>query len=158
MPLSAYLSNNDPIWDGVVPDWNNKVTLHDLLSNRSGIVNYTQDTKFYGEFYNQSDKSLQKLVSLFKNKNLNFKPGSEWEYSDSNYVLLGVVLSRLNQSSYEEALEQLIFKPLNMSSSFSIGKGDNYESFVKKHPMLAQGYQYDVLSKKEKISEIPRFC
>lgn len=156
-PLSAYLSNSDPIWDGVAPDWSNQVTLHDLLSNRSGIVNYTQDEKFYGEFYEQNDKSLQKLVSLFKNKKLNFKPGSEWEYSDSNYVLLGVVLSRLNQSSYEEALEQLIFKPLNMFSSFSIGKGDNYESFVKKYPMLAQGYQYDVLSKKGKISEIPKF-
>lgn len=156
-PLAAYLSNNDPIWGGVAPDWSSQVTLHDLLSNRSGIVNYTQDEKFYGEFYKQNDKSLQKLISLFKNNKLNFKPGSEWEYSDSNYVLLGVVLSRLNQSSYEEALEQLIFKPLNMSSSFSIGKGDNYESFVKKYPMLAQGYQYDVLSNKEKISKIPQF-
>ena len=72
-------------------------------------------------------------------------------------MLLGVVLSRLNQSSYEEALEQLIFKPLNMSSSFSIAKGDNYESFVKKYPMLAKVYQYDILSKKGKISEIPKY-
>jgi CubicO group peptidase (beta-lactamase class C family) len=100
------------------PDYplGDSITIEHLLTHTAGIYNYTEDNDF---MYNQSDKhvSEQKMLSLFKNKPLDFPPGTGWKYSNSGYNLLGFIIEKVTKMSYYAAIRKYIFTPLAMVDS-----------------------------------------
>jgi len=100
------------------PDYPNgdKIRIEHLLTHSSGIFNYTDDREF---MQTKAMKPIthKDMINTFKDKPLKFVPGSDFEYSNSNYILLGYIIEMLTNKPYEKVVEQMIFKPLKMKSS-----------------------------------------
>jgi len=93
-----------------------KVSIENLLSHTSGIYNYTND----GDFMKTEavkPATHDKLLALFKDKPLEFEPGSKFSYSNSNYILLGFIIEKISGKPYEQVLHEMIFSPLQMGHS-----------------------------------------
>lgn len=86
------------------------ITIENLLTHTSGIYDYTHEN-------NMTDHSESSLISLLEKKPLDFSPGTSWSYSNSGYCLLGFIISKIAGMSYEKAVRQYIFTPLEMTHS-----------------------------------------
>ena len=93
-----------------------RITVHHLLTHTSGIPNYSlfpdQWPIHYFNPYGQAD-----YVKRFSEKKLDFEPGTQFNYSNSGYYLLGMMIERLTGKSFEAALADNILKPLGMTQS-----------------------------------------
>ncbi|MGE5701881.1 MAG: serine hydrolase domain-containing protein [Clostridia bacterium] len=106
-PISTYL----PDYPKEVGD---KITLHHLLSHSSGIPDYlVPELVTYTKAY-----TVNEIVDLFKNKPLLFEPGTKFDYSNSNYVLAGLLIETASHMSYEQYMQQHVFGPTGMEHSF----------------------------------------
>lgn len=108
VPISTYLSEY-PKKTG------DKITLHHLLTHTSGIPNYTSFNNYRDKM--KSTFRPMEIVELFADSTLDFNPGEKFSYSNSGYVLLGVIIEKITGKSYEQALKDKIFTPLKMNNS-----------------------------------------
>ncbi len=92
-----------------------RITLHQLLSNTSGIPDYIVMAEY--EKIMKQRISLPDLFMLFLDKPLVFEPGTDFGYSNSNWVLLGYIIEQVTGKPYAEVLHERIFKPLGMAHS-----------------------------------------
>ena len=85
------------------------ITLAQLLAHTSGIYSYTNDPVFMeNEVVKPSDR--QRMMALFKDKPLDFPPGTKWNYSNSAYMLLGYIIEDLTGIPYEQAVRNYILR------------------------------------------------
>src|SRR5450432_2236055 len=77
------------------------ITIEQLLTHTSGVYNYTNDQNFMA---NEMTKpaSREKIMALFKDKPLDFPPGTGWNYSNSGYSLLGYIIEIATGKPYEQ--------------------------------------------------------
>lgn len=101
-PISTYLTDY-PKENGI------QITIHHLLTHSSGIGRDAANLEKYN--------TPQAMVGKFANVPLQFKPGTGFKYSNSGYTLLGYILETITEKSYEELLQEKIFKPLKMKNS-----------------------------------------
>jgi CubicO group peptidase (beta-lactamase class C family) len=90
-------------------NWDN-ITIKQLLTHTSGIPDIGL---FEGPTTNL--EPVPKMLSLVQNKPLDFKSGTNWEYSNSNYLILGYLVQKLSGLSYENYMKKNIFTPLHMN-------------------------------------------
>ncbi len=154
-PLSDYLPEEDPIWEGKSPRWLNTVTLHQLLCHTSGIPNYTADPTF-NDFSKIDHSALSELVALFRDKDLEFSPGSKWNYSNSGYILLGVVVEMVSGIEIGQYFEENFFEPLQMEATFMPLSG-RVSDFKRGRPDLARGYAWDLFDSEMPLQEQPMY-
>lgn len=122
--------------------YGDEITIRHLLSQRSGIPDYsvnTEDDTIVVSCYDDdgpgivisSDSTAQdnqdKIRAFFLSKNLLFEPGSEFDYSDSNFALLAEIITRVSGMSYHDYIRKNIFEPLGMEKSAFI---DDYDPAV----------------------------
>lgn len=126
------LSVNDPL-HRYFPDYPNgdRITLHHLLSNTSGIPDYLLLPGFRETM--GIEATAAELIARFKDLPLQFEPGAEFGYSNSNWVLLGAIIEQLTGQSYADAVHARIFRPLGMARS-------GYEWFAPVIANRADGY------------------
>jgi CubicO group peptidase (beta-lactamase class C family) len=100
-----------------VPDFPNgdRITLDNLLTHTSGIPDIN-DLADYDTFA-RSPHTIPELVAKFANLPLEFQPGSSYQYSNSNYNLLALVLEKVTGESYGGYLRKHILDPLGMQNS-----------------------------------------
>ncbi len=92
------------------------ITIEQLLTHTSGIYNYTQNDDFMSkEVTNPATR--EKIMALYKDKPLDFSPGTGWNYSNSGYSLLGYIIEIVAKNPYEEVVRKYIFTPLQMTHS-----------------------------------------
>lgn len=101
-----------------LPDFPNagRLELRRMLSHTSGLGNYTAiDPK---QFLQDSriDRDTAQLVDAMKptSEKLAYEPGTDWRYSNTGYVLLGVVIEKVTGLSYARAMESRLFAPLGL--------------------------------------------
>lgn len=92
-----------------------EITIQNLLTHTSGLPNFTAATD-YAAKKRETVTPLQ-LIDRFKEKSLDFPAGSRMQYSNSGYVLLGVILERASGESYETYMSNHIFRVLGMSDT-----------------------------------------
>lgn len=94
-------------------DLNPKITIHHLLTHTSGIFNYSSlpDSQ---ETFQKIHHEKSELIKLFTAKPLDFEPGTHWNYSNTGYYLLGIIIEKLSGKTYSEFLAENIFLPLGM--------------------------------------------
>jgi D-alanyl-D-alanine carboxypeptidase len=111
-PITKYLSS-DLIRD---IENANRVTVRQLLQHSSGIYNYIVNPKF-------QTASLNDLVKVWKRDELlyyargmkaNFAPGEDVQYSNTNYILLGEIISNIELKPFYKVFEEKIFAPLQL--------------------------------------------
>ncbi len=93
------------------------VTGRHLLTHTSGIRDYLQAAHHAGAFLNESLSREQTLAFLVRQSRLDFPPGSDASYSNSNYFLLSIMIERAEDETIGEVARRLIFEPLGMRSS-----------------------------------------
>jgi len=110
------LSINDPV-SKFLPDFSNgkQIALHHLLSNTSGIPDYIIMPEY--QKISKNHLTTQDLIALFRDQPLQFEPGSQFSYSNSNWVLLGAILEQATGLTYGEVIRERIFQPLGMAHS-----------------------------------------
>lgn len=105
-----------------------EITILHLLSHSSGIYSFTENNKFWKEaFLNKglSRKWLpEELIAFITSKkpiNAPVKPFSSRFYSNTNYILLGMIIEKVTNNRFDFELKKRIFDPLNMKSTFLEG-------------------------------------
>ncbi|MBV9718363.1 MAG: beta-lactamase family protein [Candidatus Eremiobacteraeota bacterium] len=88
------------------------VTIRQLLNHTSGLSDFF-GPKFVAANMNRFD-SLESLLPFFVNAPLLFKPGSQWQYSNAGYIVLGLVVAHLSGESYYDYVQRHIFTPASM--------------------------------------------
>jgi CubicO group peptidase (beta-lactamase class C family) len=101
------------------PDYPNgdKITIENLLTHTSGIYNYTDDISEADTNVICYPVSRQRVLEQFENKKAEFKPGAKFEYNNSAFFLLGMVIEKATGKQYERAVRDMIFTPLQMNHS-----------------------------------------
>lgn len=113
------LSNciNDVIDD--FPEYGKKITIKNLLQHTSGLMEYDDSSTV-------KQLSDNDVLNQLKNlKNTNFTPGDKYQYSNSGYVLLGVLVNHVSGVSLPDYMHETIFKPLQMEDTVLYLKGKN---------------------------------
>jgi CubicO group peptidase (beta-lactamase class C family) len=123
-PVSKYMPDAPAAWE--------KITIYNLLTHTSGIPSFTSFPDYRSTEW--KDTTPTELVARFRDKPLDFEPGSKFNYSNSGYVLLGYLLEKISGQSYGDFLQQNIFTPLGMADS-------GIDSNAAILPQRAQGYQ-----------------
>lgn len=112
---SIYLTSDD------IKDIENAdvATIRQLMQHSSGIYNYIQNLKFQTGSLNDLIKewSPDELLSYARGKKAYFAPGEDVLYSNTNYVLLGMIISNIEDVPYWDVFEEKIFKPLNLTAT-----------------------------------------
>lgn len=97
-----------------------------LLSHTSGLGEYGADerTAVYGAFYLRQDLTEAQMLERVESMAIDFKPGEQWRYTNTNFVLLGFIIHKITGQFYGDFLSQRIFKPLSMSATRVISESD----------------------------------
>ncbi|HAE22787.1 MAG TPA: hypothetical protein DCG47_10755 [Spirochaetaceae bacterium] len=120
---AGILHLKDPVsrWVPAIP-YGNMITVEHLLRHTSGLFNYTDSQDFFSAV--QTAPGIlkiwepQELVAFATKENHVFSPGQGWAYSNTNYILLGIILKAATQKSLASIYRQNIFAPLNMADTF----------------------------------------
>ncbi len=91
------------------------ITIHHLLSNSSGIPNFSLDLDF--DALIDEDNFIESLINLFKSDPEMFEPGEKFFYSISGYIVLQYIIEKVSHLNYETYLANHFFKPLGMTST-----------------------------------------
>lgn len=101
-----------------IPDYGIKepITVEQLLNHTSGIKSYTNIDTFWSKM--RIDLVPREIIRLTEKDTLEFKPGSKWNYNNTGFVILGYIIEKISGKTYEEYVEQNLFKPAGMTSSY----------------------------------------
>jgi len=110
-PISRWLPEGPPRWRGI--------TVRHLLTHTSGLPDYADSTLDYRRDYSEDD-----LVRLAAGLHPLFEPGARWSYSNTGYVLLGVIIRRITGTFYGDLLRSQVFEPLGMRTARIISERD----------------------------------
>jgi CubicO group peptidase (beta-lactamase class C family) len=114
------------------PAYGKAITIRNLLNHTSGLPDY-EDLMSAAEKRNGAPiwtvtrqiQDAEVLNLLEKETAGKFVPGSQWSYSNSGYVVLGLVVAKISGKTFREFLGQRIFTPLKMSQTLAFEKGKN---------------------------------
>jgi CubicO group peptidase (beta-lactamase class C family) len=105
--IGAYLNSLPAAYEGV--------TVRQLLTHTTGIKDYAEQSAF--DAFRRLDHRPEDLLNLIANEPLDFPSGTRFKYSNTNYLLLGMLIQQLTKESYGEFLTQRLFRPLGMSQT-----------------------------------------
>ena len=106
-----------------------KITIQHLLNQTSGLSTYDGQVAI-----SQGDQTLKELIQSLANTELTYPVGEQYQYSNLNYGILGLVVEEVTNKSYKEYINENIFKPLEMNHSYANPKDDRNHT-------IAGGYQ-----------------
>ena len=114
-------------------DIGDKVTIEMLLTHTSGIPSYTGNPDFFEktskQYYAPDD-----FIKEYCSGDLEFEPGTKFNYNNSGYFILGAIIEHITGKSYEENIVENICKPLGLNNT-------GYDNFEKIMSKRAAGYE-----------------
>lgn len=108
--ISKYLTD--------VPQGWNEITVRHLLTHTAGMGEYPSD------FDTRRDLTEDEYLNVIKSVPLNNPPGAKWDYSNLDYVTLGILIHKVTGKFYGDFLAERIFKPLGMTTTRVISEAD----------------------------------
>lgn len=94
-----------------------QITLRMMLQHRSGIPNFTDDPEFP---WFDLPSELSDYLEFALDKPADFKPDSHYRYSNTNYLLIGIILDKALGYSHHQFIEEEIVAPLGLTHTFSL--------------------------------------
>jgi CubicO group peptidase (beta-lactamase class C family) len=117
-PISKHFPSTSDVWkvDGYngnkFPDWANEATIHHLLTHTSGIKEYVFNIKIDPtQTHNEINKNI---IQFAASNSLEFKPGEKYAYSNTGYVILGMIIEKITKTPLADHLNKTFFIPLGM--------------------------------------------
>ena len=95
------------------------ILIRNLLSHTSGLSDYSTRERSgpNGPFYERLDFTEDELMAKIEALPIEWAPGEKWDYRNTNYLVLGILIHKITGKPYEEFLKARIFEPLGMKSS-----------------------------------------
>jgi D-alanyl-D-alanine carboxypeptidase len=132
----------DDIINKWFPEYPNSdlITIRQLLNHSSGIYNYTENLwlGIQSVLWRNKKWNLDTLLKSTRNKEFYFSPGKEHHYSNTNYLILGLIIEKITGNPLSMVYREYIFEPKKLNNTFFIP----YEETPEK---LITGYDYDVI-------------
>lgn len=100
-----------------IPDYGTPITIRQLAYHTSGIRDYIDLIELSADRIENVHTDRDILRVLARQKKLNFKPGERHLYSNSGYVLLGLIVERVTGKTLRDFQREFIFKPLGMTNT-----------------------------------------
>ena len=112
------------------PDYGKLITIRNLLNHTSGLPDYEdlmdQTPAWRARWTkNRQIQDAEVLDLLEAQKNGRFAPGTRWSYSNSGYVILGLIVAKVSRKPFEDFLQKRIFAPLKMNHTLAYVRGKN---------------------------------
>ena len=127
---------------GIVPD-GDAITVRQLLQHTSGLFDYAADPATFQPFATDPGYAWhpRDLVAIATAHAPNFQPGKGWGYSNTNYVLLGLIVETVTGRPVGQELERRIFRPLHLwATSFDTDGHFSDRSSGRRTARFAHGY------------------
>jgi CubicO group peptidase (beta-lactamase class C family) len=122
-PVSKYI-------DGTPETWKDMTVRH-LLTHTSGVKNYSpRDLDF------RKDYTDDQLVEIATKLPLDFTPGTQWRYSNTGYVLLGILVKKVSGKFYADVLNERVFGLLGMTTARIHSEADIIPNRAKGYRLL----------------------
>ncbi|KHE72189.1 serine hydrolase [Halobacillus sp. BBL2006] len=105
------------------PQFDNRVNIHHLLTHSSGIPDYFDEAEtdnfedLWVEIPVYGLREVRDFLPLFQNKPMSFAPGHHFHYNNAGYIVLGLVVESITERSFQEYIEENIFKLCDMNDS-----------------------------------------
>jgi CubicO group peptidase (beta-lactamase class C family) len=130
LALGGKLSLDDDIRKYVpeMADFGDTITIRHLVHHTSGIRDYGGLARLSGRTSPDYYNNARTLALLSRQRTLNFRPGEEYLYSNSGYVLLAEIVKRVSGKSLREFAQENIFGPLGMANT---DFDDDYRTIIK---------------------------
>ena len=111
-----------------------KITVRHLMTHTSGIVRYEMNPRFTKDLSENPDKvwTGEDRIAYLLDAAPPFAPGQGWQYSDTNYIVLGMIIERVGGIPYYDQLKRRILQPLGLK--------DTVPADSRTVPGLVQGY------------------
>jgi CubicO group peptidase (beta-lactamase class C family) len=128
------------------------ITLRQLLNHTSGIPDYFDESvmdeyaDLWIDFPNYKIRSSMDLISLFVNKPMMYKPGERFQYNNTGFVVLGLIIEKITGMLFDEYLRVNVFEPTGMINT-------GYYELDRLPAKCANSYIYDK-DKKEYYTNI----
>ena len=113
------------------PAYGKTITIRNLLNHTSGLQDYeslmdVEERKTPHRWTEDNQIQDTEVLGLLEQQaGTKFPPGSSWAYSNSGYVVLGLMVARVSGKPFSEFLYERIFKPLAMNRTVAYEKGKN---------------------------------
>lgn len=91
-----------------------EVTIREILSHTSGYQDYWPEDYVMTPMFKPT--TAQQILDTWAKKPLDFEPGTQWQYSNTNYVIAGAIVEKVSGEKLMDFLEEHIFHPLGMQS------------------------------------------
>ncbi|HMD90337.1 MAG TPA: serine hydrolase domain-containing protein [Anaerolineaceae bacterium] len=138
-PICKYVKSCPAAWKAI--------TIQQILISTSGLP----DLSSFVDYKEKISKpmTLAQLINWFKEKPLDFQPGTKWYYSITGYYILEYIIEQVSGQSYATFLKENIFDPLNMTDTGTVTSGKDlaigYQDYLKNqkadlYPWLARLY------------------
>ncbi|MEY3197345.1 MAG: hypothetical protein RLZZ59_716, partial [Pseudomonadota bacterium] len=104
------------LWDeSRLPHWANKTTIHHLLTHSSGLQDYV--FSYYTDIKKTPEEIRKDIINKMSKLPLEFNPGSRAAYSNTGYLLLGMIVEKVSSKKLDEFLRDELFKPNGMNET-----------------------------------------
>jgi CubicO group peptidase (beta-lactamase class C family) len=100
-----------------LPQYADTITLRHLLHHTSGLREYEALIFFSGRGNENAHSEKEVLNLIARQKNINFKPGAKYQYSNTGFLLLAAIVKRVSGKSLRAFADENMFKPLGMKST-----------------------------------------
>jgi CubicO group peptidase (beta-lactamase class C family) len=145
-----------------LPNYDSPITVRQLIHHTSGLRDYLGLMALAGvrqeDYYDQDDV----MELMVRQKHLNFKPGSEFLYSNTGYVLLSLIVKKASGKSLREFADENIFQPLGMKHThfqddqtetipnraigYSVGEGGTFRISERGNDIVGDGNLYTTVN------------
>ncbi|MEY8753001.1 serine hydrolase domain-containing protein [Peribacillus frigoritolerans] len=98
----------------------NQITIRQILNHTSGIADYVK-SKDFDIIDTKKSYTAEEFVKMGISLPPEFAPGKGWSYSNTGYVVLGILIEKVTGNSYAEEVEKRIIEPLDLSNTFLPG-------------------------------------
>jgi CubicO group peptidase (beta-lactamase class C family) len=125
----------------LIPDIYKDITVHQLLTHTSGVKDYFKLIPM-----KQGLRNIDVYEALVNTNQLNFSSGAKYQYSNSGYVLLAMIIQIATGQLYEDFMEERIFSPLEMSHTYVLTERTHKENKVKGYTAKLKQNDYNLFT------------
>jgi len=121
VPISSFFKDED--WFSHLPN-SKEITVRMLMNHTSGIPRYVEKEKLWENVKKNPDKAwtpVERLSYVLGDKPIH-PAGKGWGYSDTNYIIVGMIIEKITGNSYYDELEKRILKPLKLKDTIPANK------------------------------------
>ncbi|HWQ15491.1 MAG TPA: serine hydrolase domain-containing protein, partial [Roseiflexaceae bacterium] len=111
-PMSTWLPGLVPAADAI--------TVRDLLRHTTGLYDYLEDIDFMRRAYRAPDRHWrpEEIVAYAARFPARFRPGGRWDYSSTNYVILGMIVQKATGNTLAHEVRQRVIEPLGLQNTY----------------------------------------